>query len=463
MKSELSVLPDFSLGETQIIELKEALPKESKIAQIATGFANTHGGQILFGITNEGHFLGIKGDLDKAQISISSALQTISPVPRYDIQIISGTDQNQMIAVTIEKAIDRTFHTHEGVIYVRSGSTTRRMDGQAQLDFLRHRQLLSFDESIAHKASLSDLDVEKIKTYLGLRGQPHYLEEHTLEEFFINQNLATHTTSTLNLISAAILLFGKNPTQFYPQIELKVVRFEEEDAVKIVSHELIQADLPQAIERAFAFVKTQLPKSITIHAIKREEHFGYPLNVIREAIVNAVAHRDYDSRDSIQISLFSDRIDIVSPGGLPKGLTPTMFGQLSVQRNATIYRILRDMNYIEGLGTGIPRMKNEMRKAHLQDPQFTYDDYFFRVTIYNGVKRPVLVSVPRSPEQRHKKMLDYLSQHPLIKTTDYMALTGVSRPTAVADIQVLLERGLILRTGTRRGTYYTQALRTTST
>ncbi len=447
------MLPDYSLGETQELELKQALPKASKIAEIATGFANISGGSILFGVDDQGSVVGVHSNLDKVQIDISSAIQTISPVPRYSVEVVP-VQGCTVVHVRVFKAMDRVFHTHDGIIWVRNGSTTRRLDGQAQLDFLRERQLLSFDEAVCHEAGIADLDLEKITLYLGSRNQSHYLEAHTVDDFLLSQHLAIRGSDGLQLKNATVLLFAKNPVHYYPQIEVKIVRFEDEEAVGIVSHELIQADLPQVIERAFAFIKSQLPKSIVIRDLKREEHFEYPLTIIREAIVNAVTHRDYDSRDSIQISLFSNRIEIVNPGGLPRGLTPDMFGRLSVQRNALLYRILRDMNYIEGLGTGIPRMKNAMRKAGLRDPEFVYDSYFFRVIFYNdaGTKGPI--ETHQDLNVRQQRALVYLQGHPMMKAATYQALVGVSHPTVMADLRELISYGIIAQIGVRRGTYY---------
>ncbi len=129
--------------------------------------------------------------------------------------------------------------------------------------------------------------------------------------------------------------------------------------------------------------KEQLKEAIKIICTRRAEVLEYPESVIREAIVNAIAHRDYFSKDAIQIYIFDNRIEITNPGSLPKGLTKELFGTISVQRNPIIYRFLRDYGYVEGLETGIPRMKNAMRKRGLADPQFKFTETFFRITLYN--------------------------------------------------------------------------------
>jgi len=359
----------ISKGENQEVEFKESFHSNQEVSKTLCGLANTFGGILLIGIEDNGGIKGIKENADKLQQQMSSANQCVSPVPTISIEIhkIDG----KAVAITIvQKASDSVYYTFQGAIYVRVGSTTKRLEGQTHLEFLRNRQILSFDESWDNSAKIEDLDDEKIRNYLKSRKQEDYFENHDTESFLLSNRLASKN-GNLKIKNSAVLLFAKNPIRFFPQAEIKLVQFSGIEPVEIISHKLIQKGIIEAIEESLSFVKNNINKKIKItDSARREEEYEYPFGVIREAIVNAIAHRDYFSKDAVQIYLFEDRIEITNPGSLPQGLPKELFGTISVQRNPVIYRFLRDLGYVEGLGTGIPRMKNQMRQRGLSDPEF---------------------------------------------------------------------------------------------
>ncbi|HLC55033.1 MAG TPA: ATP-binding protein, partial [Candidatus Nanoarchaeia archaeon] len=242
---------------------------------------------------------------------------------------------------------------------------------------------------------------------------------------------------------------------FNPQIEIKLVRFDGIEQVKIIAHELVQSDLVEAIERSLSFVKNHLPISFEIKSTaKREEKFQYPLEVIREAIVNAVAHRDYFSKDAIQIYILSDRLEITNPGSLPQNLPKELFGTLSAQRNPISYRLLRDYGYVEGLGSGVPRMINAMREYGLTDPEFGIYEHFFRLTLRNkpNALKPIEEYVDLN--ERQLSAIEFLKEHKSIKTKMYMKINNVSLGTARLDINEMLKFDYIKKIGSFRGAYY---------
>jgi ATP-dependent DNA helicase RecG len=439
-------------GESQEVEFKESFHSSQDFSKLMCAFANTYGGIILIGVSNKKEVIGIKEDLDNIQQRISSSAQAVSS-PLFPSIEVHRINDKQIIAIIIQQAIDNTFHSFQGVIWVRIGSTLKKIEGNQIVDFLRGKQILCFDESISN-AKISDLDEDKIRDYLLNRKQLDYLKSHSTEDLLLNLNLA-RSNGLLKIKNSALLFFAKNPLFFNPQIEIKAVRFDGIEPVKIIAHELIQSDLIESIEKAISFVKNNISKSIKIKAEpKREETFQYPLEVIREAIVNSVAHRDYFSKDAIQIYIFSDRIEITNPGSLPKGLPRELFGTLSVQRNPLTYRILRDYGFVEGLGSGVPRMINSMREHGLTDPEFGIYEHFFR-TIFrnkNGGLRPIREF--QDLNERQIKAIEFLKKNKSIKTNAYMELNNTSFGTARRDINEMLKFGYIEKIGVYRGAYY---------
>ncbi len=440
-------------GETQEVEFKQSFHSAQEVSKAICSFANTFGGIVLIGVSDKKEILGVSSDTDTLQQQVSAANQSVLPTPLISVEVHKVKDKT-ILAVIVQKSPDNSYHTFHGAIYVRVGSTTKRIDGQTHLEFLRNRQILSFDESYETTFNLEDIDLEKIKEYLRVRKQEKYLENHTVQEFLLSNKLASRN-GELRIKNPVILLFAKNTVQYFPQIEIKLVQFSGTEAVNILSHKLVQESLPQAINQAIAFVEKHLTKSIeVIGAPKRVEKTEYPLNVVREAVVNAIAHRDYFSRDSVQIYIFDDRIEITNPGSLPNALPKEMFGTISVQRNPITYRFLRDMGYVEGLGTGIPRMKNAMRQAGLSDPEFKITESFFRIVLYNakGSKKPI--ESLKDLNERQKKALEYMKKHKSLKAQTYVELNRVSYATAVNDINEMITFGYLKKVGAYRGAYY---------
>lgn len=450
---EISKLKEIiNYGENQEVEFKESFGQQ-KICKSLCAIGNTLGGFIILGISDKGKINGVSGNIDELQRKIANANQCVSPKPVISIEI-HKIDGKNIIAIIIQRATDNIYYTYEGVIYVRIGSTNERLDGQSHLEFLRTKQILSFDETYENNAKLNDLDIDKIKNYLMTREQIDFFVKHTIEDFLISKRLASKN-GELKLKNSAVLLFAKDPQQFYPQSEIKFVKFKGREPVEIIDHQLIQKDLFSSIEESIRLVKKNISKNIKISGKpKRIEEYEYPLEAIREAIVNSIAHRNYFSKDAIQIYIFDNRIEITNPGSLPQGLTKELFGTISVQRNPITYRFLRDLGYVEGLGTGIPRMKNYMRKAGLKDPDFIFNESFFRIILYNkkGKKEPI--KNENDLNERQRKAIDYLKRNKIIKSKTYEEINNVSHATAVNDINEMIEFNFIDKVGAYRGVYY---------
>ncbi len=439
-------------GETQEVELKQSFHGSQEFSKSMCALANTYGGIVIIGVNAKKEIVGIEEDADILQQKISAAAQAVSPPLVPKIEVLNLQDK-KLIPVTVQKAIDNTFHTFQGVIYVKVGSTLKRIEGNQMVDFLRTKQFLCFDETPSN-AGMDDLDSTKIKRYLNLRKQNDFLETHSMEDFLVSMQLAKRN-GEIKVKNAATLFFAKNPTLFNPQMEIKLVRFEGTEQVKIVSHELVQADLIESIDRSMAFIKANIPKSIEIkNELKREERYFYPIDVIREAIVNAIVHRDYFSKDAIQIYIFDDRIEITNPGSLPQALPKELFGTISVQRNPITYRMLRDYGYVEGLGSGIPRMINDMRSYGLHDPEFGIYEAFFRVILRNAKSELKPIKSHKDLNERQLAAIEFLKKNKSIKTRMYVKLNKVSLATATREINELIKFSYLKKIGSYKGVYY---------
>src|SRR3989338_8521519 len=391
----------INVGETQEVELKQSFHSSQDFSKLMCGLANTFGGMIIVGVAQNKKVIGIDEDLDIIQQKISASAQAVSPavIPLIEVNTL---ERKKVIVVTIQKAIDNIFHTFQGVIYVKSGSTLRKIEGSQMLDFLRNKQILCFDETNSD-AKVADLDLDMIKDYLKMRKQDDFLRSHSVEDFLISSKLAIKN-GELKIKNATLLFFTKEPAHFHPQIEIKLVRFEGIEPVKIVAHQLIQSNIIDSIEKSLAFLKNNLSKSIEItDKPRRTELYEYPLEVVREAIVNG---------------------------------------------------ILRDYGYVEGLGSGVPRMINGMREQSLKDPVFGIYEHFFRVILYNEKSELKPVDGLEDLNERQRKAVEFLRKNKSLKTKTYMKINKTSYGTAIKEIAEMLKFKYIKKVGEYRGAYY---------
>lgn len=439
--------------ESHNLELKESLHSEQKISQTICAFANTDGGLLIVGVNNKGKIVGFNENQDKLQQRLSACNQSINPAPLIDLEL-HKFDDKPVVIMKIHKSDTANFHTYKGMIYVRVGSTVRKLEGHTMVEFLKNKQILCFDE-LSNKAKTSDLDKNKINQYLIQRNQKNYLNSHSVKEFLLSSNLAKENGEFI-IKNAAALSFSKNPQFWFPQSEVKVVKFRGVESIEVIAHQMLEGSPSELIENAYHFALKNISKEIRVNkeSPKREEIFEYPPFVIREAIINAIAHRDYFNSNSIQISIYDDRIELTNPSSIPSGLTKELFGKLSVQRNPLSYRILKDMKYIEGLGIGIPKMINGMRKAGLSDPEFFWTDSFFRLTLKNIRSKIPPITDTKDLNHRQIRVIEYLRQNKSIKTKNYASMNNISESMALHDLHELMKFKFIKKIGQYRGAYY---------
>ncbi len=452
MKNE-ELLALIKCGETQEAEFKESVHSGQELSKIICSFANTDGGYLLLGVAKNGEIKGLKGDLDKLQQDIANAGQNVFSPPIISAAV-HGVGDKQIIAVKINKANDKNAHTFGGVVYVRIGSTIHKLEGQSLFDFLKNRQILCFDEGDS-EAKIGDLDENKIQAYLAKRSIHDYLKKYSVKDFLIS-NMLGKMNGDLKIKNVASLFFAKEPYKWHPQSEVRAVRFSGNEPVGVIAQQDFKSDPIENIEQAISFIRKNISKRFIIpeDSARRVEIEEYPVQVIREAIVNAVAHRDYHSYDSIQISMFNDRIEISNPGSLPEGLTKEFFGKRSVRRNPLTYRLLRDCNYVEGLGTGIPTMVNEMRKAGLMDPEFHFESGFFVIILKNIKGSLAPIEGIKDLSARQINAIQYLQKNKSIKSKTYANINNISLPTALDDISEMVKFGYLKKVGSYRGAYY---------
>ncbi len=450
---EIKALKDIiEKGESVDLELKRSFHSSQEIAKTICSFANTQGGVLILGVEDNKKISGLCEDMDQLQKRISDANSTVHPKPIMNIEI-HEVEGKKVATLIVHRADSSVFHSFEGAIYVRIGTTTQKLEGNSILEFLRNRQILLFDEGSDYSANVDSLDKNKIKEYLEVRGQENYLKSHSIEDFLLSKKFAV-ALPNLKIKNISILFFAKDPQSFFPYTQIKLVRFDGIEPVKVISYEEAKGSLPQTINQAINFVNRYISKEFVIKGIKRKEIALLPEEAIRESIINSVAHRDYFNKNEIQISIFDDRVEITNPGGLPEGMEKELLGILSVQRNPLIYQMLKDYGFMEGIGSGIAKIYSTMQSAQLQKPEFFVSKDIFRIVLRIKKIEEIELAIKHNLNDRQIRALDYVRINKKIKTSDYARLNKISVPSALKDLKKLQKIKLIKKIGTFKGAYY---------
>jgi ATP-dependent DNA helicase RecG len=200
--------------------------------------------------------------------------------------------------------------------------------------------------------------------------------------------------------------------------------------------------------------------SYKIESIQRQDILEIPEIALREAVINAVTHRNYfEDGANVMIEIFDDRVEISNPGGLPKGLEPKDFGKKSVRRNPLIANLFQRARFIEKLGTGINRMKQEVLKAGLQEPQYEFTRFFTILfkrlnTERVGERVGEKVGEKMSLTENQKKIIDLIGGDKTISAKKIAEIIGISVRKTEENLAKLRDKGIIKRVGPAKGGYW---------
>lgn len=373
-------------GEDGLTEFKRDVSQRSDFAGEMIAFANTEGGQILVGVDDDGTIVGVSNPGRVQESILNIARQNCNP-PLMPVIDRVETDQGLVLVVMVPRRMGSPHENNSGQCYLRVGSTKRLCTPQERARMLQTSGLYHYDESPVSRTDPRDIDLEAFGEYfLKVYEQPLQEADIPLQRMLENMRFVVHDLDGYPRLSVVgLLLFGKRPHDFLPYARISAVRWAGVEAgEEIIDRQELQGRLSQQIEHAESFTLRNTRLSTSIERAQQSNVYQYPRPALREAIVNAVAHRDY-SLDGAQILLyiFDDRIEIRSPGTLPNGVTlDNIRTHYSKPRNEAISRVLFNLSYVNTLGSGIPRMIRLMREYASREPDFEVKDQQFLVRLW---------------------------------------------------------------------------------
>jgi ATP-dependent DNA helicase RecG len=469
-------------SELDNVEVKAApggTPK--RLYESLSAFANrTGGGVLLFGL-DEGKDFSIVGvgnaqRLQEELTHLASAEMEPALRPQFILDEING---ETVIAVEIEEIAANQkpcFYRPAGLssgAYIRSGNTNRQMTEYEVFGYLSSRGQPKHDEDLVANAALTDLDSALIEKYLSqlqsARPKAGYLDG-SQEEVLTRLHVCGRDGDVVRPTLAGLLMFGKYPQEFFPQLMITFLQYygttEEEHTPRgerFMDNQRFEGPIPEMVERTESYVLGAMRKASLIEGTFRRDIPEYPQDALREAIANAVAHRDYSPyvRGSyIQIRMFADRLEVQSPGGLFGNVTVENLEEEHSTRNARLMRMMEDWHIVENRGSGIKAMLQAMRTANLEPPPFADRRASFLVTFRSHTMMgPQAIAwlnqfAGQALEDRQRLALVYLRDNEQMTNSDYRRLNHVDSVTANRELRGLVQAGLVEQNGTRRWAYY---------
>lgn len=436
-------------GESDILEFKESFTRE--VAITAGAFANTKGGTILIGVSDRGEAKGTQISDETLKDWANQISQATEPRVIPEIEVVEA-DGKKVVVIGIKEFPIKPVAVR-GRCYRRVGNSNRVLQPPEIAQMHIDSTGTSWDRLPARDASLDDIDLENVRMYIKRANESGRRKIGDKEDPY-------QVLEKLKLMKdghpcwGAILLFSKDPQGFLSQAVVHSGRFKEE--IVVIDDRMIDGPITEQIDEAMDFVK----KNITVEFVmtgkpRRDQVWEYPLEAVREAIINAVCHRDYTIPSNVEVRIYDDRLEVWSPGRLPSGIAlEDLFKPHSSHlRNKGIGGVFYDMELIEQWGGGIDKMLRFCGDTGLPEPEFK-EDQGFRVIFRKDIHTEENLRTQGLNERQIKIVLYAKEKKQIRISTVKTLIPEVSEKTLYRDLQDLVEKGILKEVGEKKGRFY---------
>ena len=437
------------MAEKQNIEYKQSW--HSDYLKWVCGFANAEGGRIYIGKDDNGK---IK-DLDDYKLLLEMLPNKIRNLLGIVCKVNLKTENSKHYIEIIVQSYSVPVSLR-GRYYYRSGSIKMELTGNALNEFLLKKAGKTWDDVAEEGASLSDIDETSLRRYLTAAEKSGRMPDTTgLSTGEVLEKLRLLYKGKLK--RAAIILFGKDPNRFYPNIMVKIGRFGSDDADLRYQEteegnliELLQ-NVPEQLNHKF------LTKQIDFQGLLRIEKGEYPVAVLREMLLNALVHRSYMGA-MIQMRIYDNKLSIWNEGLLPEGLDAAALKghHVSRPRNPLIADVCFKAGYIDAWGRGTLKIINSCKDSGLPEPDIVEFNGGLLVTVFKN-KYSIEQLKKSGLNERQIMAVQYVIENEKITNKEYQKINNVSKATATRDLSNLYEtHKIFIKTGsTGAGTEYT--------
>jgi len=445
-------------GEGFRLEFKESF--SDSLGKEICAFANSKGGKILIGITDDGKIKGVKSS-NQFISRIYDLTRNFDPPLQVTVEEVAT-----ILIITVPEGMNKPYSLN-GRFYMRYGANSQQLNRDEIRDFFREENLIGFDDKINKEFNLeNDLDDDKFNRFIEItKISPVIKREKILE----NLGLLTETY----MKNAGVLLFCRKITKFFLNATIGCFLYMGNTKYKILDKKEFDEDIFSNYHNTINYLMAHLNTEYIIKDGPREEKLELPEEALREAVLNAIAHRDYFSPANVHVNIFKDRIEITNPGGLMGNLTIEDIYEKSVPRNPLLFGLMERMDLVEKAGSGLVRMEKAMNEYGLGRPSITADKNWFQITfrrpelqmtsyedrIKNGVQEkggfrvgenaPVNapVNAPIKLSDLQKNIIRQMRQNPTVTYDTLSDLFQKDRTTIKRNIRILKESNIITRIG----------------
>ena len=431
--------------ESQTVEYKQNWRNDCLKA--VSAFANSDGGVLIIGLDDHGKSFGLK--------NVKKLLEDIPNTIRNKLGIIPSVELNRKSSKDIIKITvvpSSVPISYNGKYYLRSGSTVQELQGKELADFLIRKTGIAWDDAFEDRENwdfLEESTIEDFKRFAADR-IPSIVREKDFATILKKLNLFENQ----HLKRAAIMLFGREVQRSYSHACVKIGRFLTDTDIQTT--DIVKGNLFQQLENALEILRSKyLQSNIKFEGIHRRDILEYPYEALREAIINALIHRDYRSFSQIQIRVYPDKLIIMNAGGLPPEVPVESLKteHLSRPRNKLLAETFYYAGFIEAWGRGTLKIVEKCVEQGLPEPDFKEKNGVMTVTFYKdkwnekNLKKLGL-------NERQIKVIVYMKEKGSITNREYQSLFSITDRTALRDLNDLISKGLVQKRGVKKGTRY---------
>jgi ATP-dependent DNA helicase RecG len=424
-----------------------------EIARILSSMANADGGIVLVGVEPDGSVTGLPYGQDGIR-SLIRAPQSLLDPPLSASSERVAVDTREVLKLGVSPGLE--------IYRIAGGRSFCRIAGESpslpteQIQSLKEaKKSVFFERQQPLHARWTDLNQDAVSAFI------KKIEDPRDPQLILGHvyHLLDTSGGRLSLTNAALLLFAEEPTRWHPRCGIDFVKYEGIErqhgaSLNVIKRIRFEGPLVRLIDEAVGRIKEHIRERIVLHDLFFRERLEYPTFAWQEALINAVAHRDYAlTGASIEIWMFEDHLEVRSPGLPP---APVTVEQLRLQksihfsRNPLIVRVLADLGYLREMGEGVPRMFQEMEHYGLRPPEFSAEGFLFRVIlcntpIYDENTLRWLTQFGNAPINfRQRRLLAYAYCHgKTFSTAEYQRIAEVDRDTAYRDIRGMIRAGIL--------------------
>ena len=443
----------LAVEEMQVFDRKSVNidPKANAIPIIA--FANADGGTVAIGISDKTRRIeGVDYDIQKLNELLRVPFDFCIPTVKVEIEKVQCIDfkgkENHVLLMHIEPSME--VHANQAdEVFMRVGDKSKKLTFEERTQLMYDKGERFFEDKPVPEADIEDIDVPFVEKYIAQIGYSKTAMEYLKE----NKGFIKEKNGKVQISSAAILLFGKNPQLYFPRARVRFIRYEGTEErvgaqMNVIKDVIFEGNILKMITDAVAYLDTQIKEKTYLGEdglfVTEEE---YPKFVRQEIIVNAVTHRDYSIRGTdIQIKMFDDRIVVESPGKLPGLVKTDNIRHTHFSRNPKIAEFLKAYSFVKEYGEGVDRMCKELEAVGLQNPEYRLNAFMLQTTIRNSAlidKKPrfgeenhgLVDKKPRFGEENH----GLVDKKPLFQVIDDAVCNKILTPTISENVKEIVE------------------------